>query len=208
MPEYDNERWQVGDLTVDVGGQTVRRGDEVIVLPQLSFKFLLALTRVAPNVLSADDLMEQVWAGVFVNGETVTQRAKLLRDALGDDAKEPRYFSVRRSAGYQLIPVPIRLDSANGPYWLGRLRRRRPVLLGAIAVSLIFAGGLTAMTVWPGKPDAAQVLSPRIAVLAFDNLSSDPSELLGIEVVRPSLESVFLAVTGRTYDRVPVESAA
>ena len=59
--------------------------------------------------------MEQVWAGIFVNSETVTQRAKLLRDALGDDPKCPRYFTVRRGSGYQLVPKPARLSSRIGP---------------------------------------------------------------------------------------------
>jgi DNA-binding winged helix-turn-helix (wHTH) protein len=104
MLKTDNERWQVGDLTIDVGGQTVCRDGSPIILPQLSFKFLLTLVRWAPRLMSTDDLMEQVWAGVFVNAETVTQRAKLLRDALGDNPKEPHYFSVRRGAGYQLAP--------------------------------------------------------------------------------------------------------
>src|SRR4051812_42778649 len=104
MLRTDDERWQVGDLTIDVGERAVYRDRSPIILPQLSFKFLLALVRSAPRLMSTDELLEQVWAGVFVNAETVTQRAKLLRDALGDSPREPRYFSVRRGAGYQLIP--------------------------------------------------------------------------------------------------------
>ena len=89
MPNIDSERWQVADLTIDVSGQTVRRGRGLIILPPLSFKFLLALVRSAPRLMSTDDLMERVWVGVFVNAETITQRAKLLRDALGDDPMIP-----------------------------------------------------------------------------------------------------------------------
>ncbi|MEO5641584.1 MAG: hypothetical protein ABIQ98_07455, partial [Sphingomicrobium sp.] len=71
MPERDSECWQVADLIIDVGGQSVVRGVEAVALPPLSFKFLIALVHAAPNVLSADDLMEQVWTGIFVNSETV-----------------------------------------------------------------------------------------------------------------------------------------
>jgi hypothetical protein len=39
-------------------------------------------------------------------------------------------------------------------------------------------------------------------------LGADTAGLLAIEVERPSLESVFLTVTGRRYDRVPAETAA
>lgn len=186
MPKADDERWQVEDLTIDVGGQTVYRDGSPIILPQLSFKFLMALVRSAPRLLSIDDLMEQVWTGVFVNPETVTQRAKLLRDALHDNPKGPHYFAVRRGAGYQLIPTPVRLDSeAEGadagiaPFGNGRRgqsRHRKPMLVGAIALGILSLGGVTAMVTRPANPVAVRQANLRVAVLPFDNLSSDPSD--------------------------------
>jgi len=176
MLRTDNERWQVGDLTIDTGEQTVYRDRRPIILPQLSFKFLLALVRSAPRLMSTDDLMEQVWAGVFVNAETVTQRAKLLRDALGDNPREPRYFSVRRGAGYQLIPVPVRLDHEGGPNRPSLPRRSRPALLAAVLLGVVSAVGPSSTTVLRGEADATQGESLRVAVLPFDNLSSDPSD--------------------------------
>ena len=186
MLKADDERWQVEDLTIDVGGQTVYRDGSPIILPQLSFKFLMALVRSAPRLLSIDELMEQVWAGVFVNPETVTQRAKLLRDALHDNPKGPHYFAVRRGAGYQLIPTPVRLDGETkgagagiAPFGNGRRglsRHRKPMLVGVIALGILSLGGVTAMVTRPGNPVAAQQANLRVAVLPFDNLSSDPSD--------------------------------
>jgi TolB-like protein/DNA-binding winged helix-turn-helix (wHTH) protein len=172
------EYWRLGDLIVDVGGQSVSRDGNTIPLPQLSFKFLLALVRAAPDVLSPDDLMEQVWTGIFVNAETVKQRAKLLRDALGDDPRDPRYFSVRRGIGYQLLPQPVRLDT-NGS--LGQAELHRPkigwkFLLASGALGIAVVGGLSAIDVMPGRHHVAPAASIRIAVLAFDNLSSDPAD--------------------------------
>jgi TolB-like protein/DNA-binding winged helix-turn-helix (wHTH) protein len=178
MADVPDERWQVGDLTIDIGGQAVIRDGTPIILPQLSFKFLLALVRAAPRLVSAEELMEQVWTGIFVNSETVTQRAKLLRDALGDDPKHPRYFSVRRGAGYQLVPLSVRLDS-NEPAQSGpwkNLSKHWKLALYATALGLISLSGLTAITVWHGGQEATQGASLRVAVLPFDNLSSDPSD--------------------------------
>jgi len=175
MTDASEERWQVGDLTIDVGKHEVTRNGLPIELPQLSFRFLMALVRAAPRVLSTDDLMEQVWSGVFVNNETVTQRAKLLRDALGDNPREPRYFSVRRSAGYQLIPVPLRLDCNDGTDSRGQLRHRS-ALMAAFALAILSASGLAAMTVWSSRPVVAHGASLSVAVLPFDNLSSDPAD--------------------------------
>jgi TolB-like protein/DNA-binding winged helix-turn-helix (wHTH) protein/tetratricopeptide (TPR) repeat protein len=170
----DDERWQVGDLTIDVGAQTIYRHGSPIVLPQLSFRFLLALVRSAPRLMSTDDLLEQVWAGVFVNAETVTQRAKLLRDALGDNPREPRYLSVRRGAGYQLIPAPVRLDDEPRLDRPSRSRPRRMLLLTAAVLGLVAAVG-PASTV-SQKAHATKAASLRVAVLPFDNLSGDPAD--------------------------------
>jgi tetratricopeptide (TPR) repeat protein len=41
-----------------------------------------------------------------VNEETVTQRVRLLRQALGDDARQPRYIRTVRGRGYQLGASP------------------------------------------------------------------------------------------------------
>jgi ABC-2 type transport system ATP-binding protein len=46
------------------------------------------------------------------------------------------------------------------------------------------------------------------AALLLTRLGSDTASLRGIEVVRPSLESVFLAVTGRRYDEHAAAPAA
>jgi TolB-like protein/DNA-binding winged helix-turn-helix (wHTH) protein len=97
------ELFLVGDLHVDVGQQRVTRADIEIPLPNLSFQLLLALIRVAPNVLSNDLLMARVWPGLIVSPETVAKRVNLLREALGDNALEPHYIAGVRSRGYRLV---------------------------------------------------------------------------------------------------------
>ena len=103
MDGIDSEVFLVGDLRVDVGQQRVTRAGIEITLPNLSFQLLIALIRVAPNVLSHDLLMARVWPGLVVSPETVAKRVNLLREALGDDAQEPRYIAGVRSRGYRLI---------------------------------------------------------------------------------------------------------
>ncbi|MGL6223754.1 MAG: winged helix-turn-helix domain-containing protein, partial [Steroidobacteraceae bacterium] len=99
----DAAAYQVGDLVVDVARAQVSRAGVPVPLPRLSFDLLVALVRAAPRVVSIDELMDGVWAGVVVSPETVSQRAKLLRDALGDDSKSPRYVAAVRSRGYRLV---------------------------------------------------------------------------------------------------------
>src|ERR1017187_10737957 len=99
-PETSSGAFMVGDLHVDVGQQRVTRAGSDIALPNLSFRLLLALVRAAPNVLANDSLMTQVWPGLVVSPETVNKRVNPLREALGDDPREPRYIAGIRSRGY------------------------------------------------------------------------------------------------------------
>ena len=97
-------QYRVGDLLIDTGPQRVTRDGNVIALPKLSYDLLIALVRAAPNLLSIDALMAEVWPKLVVSPETVSQRIKLLRDALGDDPRNPRYVEGLRGRGYRLIP--------------------------------------------------------------------------------------------------------
>jgi TolB-like protein/DNA-binding winged helix-turn-helix (wHTH) protein len=166
------ERWILLDLVIDAGAQTVARGDTAVLLPKLSFQFLLELVRAAPNVLSVDDLMERVWPGIFVNVETVTQRAKLLRDALGDNPKEPRYFVARRGIGYQLLAAPVSLPKPG----LANASAHKPTLWMALFAALTLAAGVGGVVYERHVSLAVKESRLRVAVLPFENLSSDPSD--------------------------------
>jgi TolB-like protein/DNA-binding winged helix-turn-helix (wHTH) protein/Flp pilus assembly protein TadD len=102
-------RFRIDDLEVDIGKAEVTRGDEKIALPKLSFDLLLALINAAPSIVTNDDLLQQVWPGLLVSPESVAQRVKLLRSAIGDDSQQPRYILGVRGRGYRLIPVPERI---------------------------------------------------------------------------------------------------
>jgi TolB-like protein/DNA-binding winged helix-turn-helix (wHTH) protein len=99
---------QIGDLRVVAGTASVSRDGEPLALPKLSFDLLVALARAAPNLMTIDELMDRVWPGSVVEAETVSQRVKLLRQALGDDPREPRYIAGVRGRGYRIIaPVSV-----------------------------------------------------------------------------------------------------
>jgi len=88
MIQTSNNR--VLDLVVDIGRARVTRDGAEIALPKLTFDLLVVLVQAAPNLVSIDELIERVWRGLVVSPETVSQRVKLLRTALGDDSKHPR----------------------------------------------------------------------------------------------------------------------
>jgi TolB-like protein/DNA-binding winged helix-turn-helix (wHTH) protein/Tfp pilus assembly protein PilF len=99
----DPAGYQVDDLTIDLAPRRVRRAGTVIPLKALSFDLLVTLVRAAPNLLSFDQLSERVWPGLVVTPETIVQRVKLLRSALGDDPHAARYIEGVRGRGYRML---------------------------------------------------------------------------------------------------------
>jgi TolB-like protein/DNA-binding winged helix-turn-helix (wHTH) protein/Tfp pilus assembly protein PilF len=102
-PTPDPAGYEVDDLTLELAPRRVRRAGTVIPLKALSFDLLVALVRAAPNLLSFEQLSERVWSGLVISPETIVQRVKLLRGALGDDSQAPRYIEGVRGRGYRLI---------------------------------------------------------------------------------------------------------
>src|SRR5215831_5794260 len=95
--------YQVDDLIIDLAPRRVRRAGTVIPLKTLSFDLLVTLARAAPNLVSFEQLSERVWPGLVVTPETIVQRVKLLRSALGDDPHAPRYIEGVRGRGYRMV---------------------------------------------------------------------------------------------------------
>src|SRR5690348_3824691 len=106
--------YQVDDLTIDLAPRRVRRAGTVIPLKALSFDLLVALVRAAPSLLSFDELSERVWPGLVITPETIVQRVKLLRGALGDDPQAPRYIEGVRGRGYRMLAEVRQLMERQG----------------------------------------------------------------------------------------------
>ena len=112
----DAAGYQVADLIIDLGQRRVSRDGGDILLPHLSYELLLTLTRAAPDVVTFDQLTARVWPGLVITPETISQRVKLVRDALGDDSQAPRYIAGVRGVGYRMVAAvrPLR-DRRRGP---------------------------------------------------------------------------------------------
>jgi TolB-like protein/DNA-binding winged helix-turn-helix (wHTH) protein len=105
----DASLFRVDDLIVDLGQRRVTRAGVDLKLPGLSFDLLVVLVRSAPNVVAVRRLMDIVWPDAVVSLETISQRVKLLRSTLGDDAKNPRYIGGVRSRGYRIVATVTEL---------------------------------------------------------------------------------------------------
>src|SRR5262249_28402562 len=90
------------------------RAGHDIPLPRLYFDLLVTLARAAPALVSFNQLSERVWPGLIITPETISQRVKLVRDALGDDSHAPHYIAGIRGRGYRLVAEVLPLTERQG----------------------------------------------------------------------------------------------
>jgi DNA-binding winged helix-turn-helix (wHTH) protein/tetratricopeptide (TPR) repeat protein len=138
------------DLRIDLARQRVTRGERVLDVSGLSFRLLHHLVEQGDRVVGFDELIKRVWAPAVVNEETVTQRVKLLRQALEDDGRNPRYIRSVRGRGYQLCNAPQPVATSPAPPSPGGSRRR--LALGGLAAAL---AALAALAAWSLHRQAA-----------------------------------------------------
>jgi TolB-like protein/DNA-binding winged helix-turn-helix (wHTH) protein/tetratricopeptide (TPR) repeat protein len=109
-------RYEIDDLTFDVGQCQLRRGQQPIPLTRLNFLLLRCLVEAAPNVVSHADLATAVWgARRVITQENLGKRIMLLRQTLGDAAERPRYIEGMRGLGYRLAANVRRNEVALDP---------------------------------------------------------------------------------------------
>jgi TolB-like protein/DNA-binding winged helix-turn-helix (wHTH) protein len=179
----DATLFRVDDLIVDLGRRRVMRAGVDLKLPGLSFDLLVVLVRAAPNVVTVRRLMDIVWPDAVVSPETISQRVKLLRSALGDDAKAPRYVGGVRNRGYRIVATLTALDpetpspDAPPPATARRLNGLRMVIASLIlAIVVVFAlHGSASREAGRVRGNAELALPPElpshtVAVLPFESL--------------------------------------
>ena len=146
-PEADG--YQVDDLEIDVRTRRVLRAGVDLGVTSLSFDLLLVLIRASPGIVTFDALMGLVWPGVVVSPETLTQRVKLLRQALGDSADNPRYILAVRGHGYRLLAAAAEARADLAPAARTRVPMRR---WGVVAAAVILSAG-AGVSWWVFAPD-------------------------------------------------------
>jgi len=166
--------YRFGELLLNTATHEVSIGGEPVDLPPLSFRFLHVLASFAPAVVSHDVLIELVWSGRVVSPETVTQRAKLVRQALGDDAHSPKYIGMVRGAGYRLLSSTPESGTKHG-MWAATPRRTRVLTAGAVfGLALV----VSAAALRPPSPDAAEPRATDDAALAAGTPSTADQHLV------------------------------
>jgi DNA-binding winged helix-turn-helix (wHTH) protein len=134
-------------FTLDEGDRQLRRAGEPVPLNARYFDALALLVRDGGKLVSKNRFLDEVWDGIPVTDEALTQCIRTLRKQLGDDAARPRFIETVPKHGYRFI-APVTQGEGEEPCKLppptpatsGPLRTIVAGTLGAGAAGI--AGGV------------------------------------------------------------------
>jgi TolB-like protein/DNA-binding winged helix-turn-helix (wHTH) protein/Tfp pilus assembly protein PilF len=168
-------------LVDDQEFQLTADGAAVLLEPK-ALRVLLYLVRNRNRLVRKQEILDAVWQEANVTEAALTRSIGLLRKALEEDSREPRFIQTVPTAGYRFIAEVTVLDGTPAatvppqpPAELPQppANRRRPMWvpwLAAAAALLIGAGWLARNHLKAAAPIRS------LAVLPLENLSGDPSQ--------------------------------
>jgi transcriptional activator of cad operon len=157
---------QIGAWRVDPRTGQLSREGEMVRVEARTLRLLLCLAQRAGEVVSLDELLDQVWSGVVVTPDSVYQGVASLRRILGDDPKQPTYIATVPRLGYRMV--------ANVGPWVD----------GAQALELP-ADAPLALAEGPRPAELAAPAAPQAVELAPLAAPESPVELAPPEASKP-----------------------
>ncbi|MGB2899198.1 MAG: winged helix-turn-helix domain-containing protein [Candidatus Acidiferrum sp.] len=191
---------RIGDWCVNPTSGQISRDGETARVEVRTMRLLLCLAEHAGEVVSIDDLLNQVWTDVIVAPDSVYQAVTSLRRLLGDDPKQPTYIATVPRLGYRMVatvgpwadqcilqngssrasdsehPTPATSDAPDVPKKSAlRLRGGYTVAAGAALCVALVVAFLFHSKVANNNPSASPAIAPQpqksIAVLPFLDLT-------------------------------------
>jgi predicted ATPase/DNA-binding winged helix-turn-helix (wHTH) protein len=99
-------QFALGRFRLDIRtGELWRDRDQVKLTPRAT-AVLIMLAKRAQELVTKQELFDDVWRGLAVSDDALTSCIQELRGALGDDARHPRYIQTIHRRGYRLM-VPV-----------------------------------------------------------------------------------------------------
>lgn len=95
--------YRFADFTLDVSEHRLLRESEEIYLQPRTFETLLYLIEHHGHLATKKELLDALWADTFVTENALSRCIKEVREALGDDAHQPRYIKTVPRVGYKFI---------------------------------------------------------------------------------------------------------
>jgi len=95
--------YRFGAFVLDVADRRLTRDGAIVELAPRTFDALVLLVREEGRLVPKARFFDEVWRGVAVGDEALTQCIKMLRRQLGDDASRPRFVLTVPKHGYRFV---------------------------------------------------------------------------------------------------------
>ena len=187
--------YRFGDFEVFPEGAELRHSGEAVHLEPKVLKVLVFLIEHRERLVEKSEILDAVWEESFVTENALTKAIGRLRQALEDDAQDPRYIQTVHTLGYRFIAEVEEsgVEEADGGSMrpnVGRAGRRlwlacAIVALAAVGAALVRdAGGLrTRLFGDVGPPSEIRSL----AVLPLENLTGEPEQGYLVDAIHDAL---------------------
>jgi DNA-binding winged helix-turn-helix (wHTH) protein len=96
-------RLQFGDCLFDSGLRVLLRSSRPVHLAPKAFQLLQLLIEKRPRPIAKGELMTALWPECFVTEANLANLVSLVRTALGDNARPPRYVRTLHGFGYAFV---------------------------------------------------------------------------------------------------------
>lgn len=103
MSGVTNEVLEFGGFRLEAAERRLTREGAVVDVNGRYLDALLLLARQPGELITKDRFMAEVWRGVPVTDEALTQCIRSLRKALGDEASRPRFIETVPRHGYRFV---------------------------------------------------------------------------------------------------------
>jgi transcriptional activator of cad operon len=193
---------RIGTWCVNPASGQISRDGETARVEARAMRLLLCLAEHAGEVVSIDDLLNEVWSGVTVAPDSVYQAVASLRRLLGDDPKQPAYIETVPRLGYRMVATvsPWADESSDHPMvaatnapGLGERGRPRAGFMLAAGAALCLA--LLVAFLFHAKANAPQP-QKSIAVLPFLDLTEGMSNETFADGMTEELIDKFSKIPG------------
>ena len=180
-------RWNFEDFELDVAGFQLLRQSRPVKIERIPMELLILLVERSGQLVSREEIAARLWGdGVYMDAESgVNTAVRKLRAALKDSPEQPVFIETVAGKGYRFIgPVSkaggaaaaeVVADRPPAPAKIpDRFKRFWPA--AGLAVALAAVAGVVYYAGFREAAPFARVTTVTIAVLPFQNLSSDAEQ--------------------------------
>lgn len=104
-----------GEFTLDRGARQLLRGGKELHLQPKAFELLDLLLQKRPEAVSKPAIRDRLWPETFVSESNLSGLVAQVREALGDDPRQPRYIRTVYGFGYAFAGAEEEPSGAGAP---------------------------------------------------------------------------------------------